>query len=75
MTRLPPGAEVRRIPSREEGDLLAVARTSGADPVLTAYVTAAGSTRYLVVGSISDDAPALDRLEAESLLRSFEPRA
>ena len=71
--RLSPGAEVKRIPAREEGDLLAVARSSGGDQIQVAYVASAGDTHYMVVSGYEEAAPALDRLEAESVVRSFEP--
>jgi hypothetical protein len=70
---LSPGAEVKRIPAREESGLLAVARSSGGDEVQTAYVAKAGDVGYLVVEGHDDDAPAIDRLQAESIVRSFEP--
>ena len=73
--RLSPGAEVKRIPAREQGDLLAVARSSGGDQLQIAYVASAGDTHYMVVSGYDDAAPALDRLEAESIVRSFEPAA
>lgn len=69
--KLSPGAEVKRIPAREEGELLAVARADG-DPVQTAYVAAADELQYLVATSHEDDAPALERLQAEGIVRSFE---
>lgn len=71
--RLSPRAEVKRIPARAEGELLAVARSSGGEEVQTAYVTSANGLRYMVVSSHDDDASALDRLQAEAIVRSFEP--
>ena len=70
--RLSPGAEVQRTPAREQGEVLAVARSSGGDRVQTAYVASADDTQYLVVLSHDDNAPALDRLQAEGIVRSFE---
>jgi hypothetical protein len=72
--RLPAGAKVERIPSRSEGDLLAVARASGGDEVKTAYVAEAEGVQYLVVSSYDEDASSMDRLQAGGIVRSFEPR-
>jgi hypothetical protein len=72
---LPAGATVKRIPSRPEGALLAVARTKGSKETKTAYVASAGSVQYLVVSRDEGDASAMDRLEAEGIVRSFKPTA
>ena len=72
--RLPAGAKVARIPSRSEGALLAVARATGGDEVQTAYVAEADGAQYLVVSSYDDDASSMERLQAEGIVRSFEPK-
>jgi hypothetical protein len=72
--RLPAGAKVERIPSRSEGELLVVARASGGNEVKTAYVADADGVQYLVVSSYDEDASSMDRLQAEGIVRSFDPR-
>ena len=72
--RLPAGARVERIPSRPEGELLAVARTSGGDEVMTAYVAQSDGIQYLVISSYEEDASSMERLQAEGAVRSFDPR-
>jgi hypothetical protein len=66
-----PGAEVTRIPSRSEGELLAVAKVSDEGRVSTAYIAETGGVRYLVIGSRAVDASSLVRLEQRGVISSF----
>jgi hypothetical protein len=70
---IPPGTKVERLASSPVGSLMAVARSSGADMIKTAYIGVSGSTSYLAVRSLSPDASALVRLQADGIVSSFEP--
>ena len=72
---LAPGAELSRLRPQLEGALLAVARSSGGGEQSTAYVAAAEGTRYLLISTHAEDASTLRRLQADELIRSFEPGA
>jgi hypothetical protein len=68
------GASVTRIPSRSEGELLAVAKVSRKGEVSTAYIAEAGGVQYLVIASRAVEASALARLEQRGVITSFRSR-
>ena len=53
--------------------MLAVARATGGDEVQTAYVAEANGVQYMVVSSYDEDASSMERLQAEGIVRSFDP--
>jgi hypothetical protein len=70
--RMPPGAQVTRIPSVATGELLSVAEVAGAGRVENAYVGISGPLRYLVVRRYDDDSTALARLQADSVVAGLK---